>query len=214
MSGTWLGFRTTPSGFVLLLLTFSDLFRGHSPLILINVFILITNLSKRGVNRFAQNTSVCVEPDATLIYGELNTPGRVARGESLAYDCWQSRLTVSRPDGCPVYHEAFSLEPGVRSPMVRNVLGEGLAPTLGTLLIVTSDVEAAALRDGLRERLNGSSGTRVDAQVGISTLPHGSGVGLKVLAVALESARVVLRTAWAEARRQILGAELPTQRKY
>ena len=164
--------------------------------------------------KFSQRTSITVATDATLIYGEVIAPGRTARGESLAYDCFKSHLSINTSDGFPIYREGFSLTPKSRCPMGRGVLGTGMCPTLGTVLVVTGATKAEALRDKMRDCLKDSSVTNDATTVGVSLLPGDVGVGLKVIASSVASARNALSTAWKEARQQILGVEPPMLRKY
>ena len=164
--------------------------------------------------RFSQKTSITVAPDATLVYGEIIAPGRTAWGESLAYDCFNSNLSIVASDGFPTYREEFSLRPKSRSPLGRGVLGTGMSPTLGTLLVVAGAFKAEVLRDRMRDSLKDSLVTNDAITWGVSLLPNGGGVGLKIMASSVASARNALSTAWKEARRQILGVEPPVLRKY
>ncbi len=164
--------------------------------------------------RFSQSTSMTVASDATLIYREIIAPGRTARGESLAYDCFKSRLSIDTPDGLPIYRERFSLAPNSRCLLGRGVLGTGVSPALGTLLVVTGAVKAEVLRDRMRDGLKDLLVTNDATTWGISLLPGGGGVGLKIMASSVESARNALSAAWKEARRLILGVDPPSLRKY
>ena len=164
--------------------------------------------------RFSQKTSITVAQDATLVFGEIIAPGRTARGESLAYDCFKSHLSINTSKGFPIYREGFSLTPQSRSPLGRGVLGTGRSPTLGTLLVVAGAFKAEVLRDRMRDCLKDSLVTNDAITWGISLLPGGGGVGLKVMASEVASARNVLSAAWKEARWLILGLKPPMPRKY
>ena len=164
--------------------------------------------------KFSQKTSMAVAPDATLIYRDILAPGRTALGESLAYDSFKSQLAVNTSDGFPIYREGFSLTPKSRTPLGRGVLGTGMSPTLGTLLVVTGAVKADSLRDRMRDGLKASLVTDDAITWGISLLPGGGGVGLKIIASSVAPARIALSAAWKEARCLILGVEPPLLRKY
>jgi urease accessory protein len=161
-------------------------------------------------SRLCQVTSIAVAADATLIYAEIVAPGRAAMGESLAFACYRNRLTVSNPDGRPLYHEAFTLAPEKRTPRGLGVLGSKDPVALGTLLVVTGAARAVPLLEGLRAAMHGAG----SVSAGASLLPEGSGVGLKVLAPEVAPVRGALHAAWEGARRQILGVGAPALRKY
>jgi urease accessory protein len=173
-------------------------------------------------SRFSQETSITISPKATLIYGEIVTQGRTARGESLAYTRLDSHLTVRMPDGLPIYHQSFSLVPRSRSPIGRGILGiAGLtgsdgplgllgATVMGTLLVVSEGVDPNLFRVWLLGLL--VEWGKVAA--GVSLLPGGGGIGIKVLAEEVQLAKAVLHRAWAEVRREILGVDVPPSRKY
>jgi urease accessory protein len=164
--------------------------------------------------KFSQKTSMAVAPDATLIYGDILAPGRTALGESLAYDCFKSQLAVNTSDGFPIFREGFSLTPKSRRPSGRCVLGTGESPTLGTLLVVAGGFKSDVLRDRMRDCLKDPLVTDDATTWGISLLPAGGGVGLKIMASSVASARYALSAAWKEARLMILGVEPPVLRKY
>ncbi len=164
--------------------------------------------------RFSQRAHISVATNGTLIYAEIIASGRLAHGELLAYHRLRNSLTVSRPDGYPIYHEAYCLQPEVRFPLASGILMNERQSTLGTMLIVTNDVEAAVLADNLRECLNDSFATSWNNKVGITSLSGGYGVGIKVTGSEPQSVKLVLTHLWSASRRQLLGSEAPAPRKY
>lgn len=165
--------------------------------------------------RLTQATTLLVEPGGTLIYGDILTPGRTASGESLAYTRLTARLTLARPDGPPLYRESYSLLPGVRPPLGRGLLGPQAA-ALGTLLIVTEALPAAALRDLLRAALGDHDAGQGDegARAAVGLLPGGGGVCLRALGTEVDAVAACLRAGWGVARRAIWDVDLPPRRKY
>lgn len=161
--------------------------------------------------RFTQATTAVVAPGGTLIYGDILMPGRLASDEALAYTRLTSRLTIQRPDGLPLYREAFSLVPHARSPLGRALLGP-IPAALGTLLIVTDAIPADRLRDELRDALLALPAS--DLRCGVSPLPGGGGVCLRSLAAEAAPINAAHRLAWAIARDRLWGVGLPPQRKY
>lgn len=164
-----------------------------------------------GSARFTQGTTAVVAPGGTLIYGDILMPGRLASGEALAYTRLTTRLSISRPDGQPLYREAFSLLPARRSPLGRALLG-ATAAVLGTFIVVTDAVSAERLRDDLRVALLNLASAGVST--GVSILPGGGGVCVKALADAVMPVHAALQCAWAVARERIWGVGLLPQRKY
>ena len=164
--------------------------------------------------RLSQRASISVAANGTLIYGEIVAPGRLAHGELLAYHHLRNSLTVSRPDGYPIYHETYCLQPGVRFPLASGILMNERQSTLGTMLIITNAVEARVLVDNLRECLNDSFAASWGNKVGITSLSGGHGVGLKVIGSETQSVKSVLTHLWSASRRQLLGSEAPAPRKY
>ena len=164
--------------------------------------------------RLRQSTRISVAPGGALLFGEVTAPGRVARGEVLAYDYLQSRLTVCRPNGIPIYHESYRLEPRARDPRSPVIFGSAAAPTLGSLLIVSDSVDARGMADRLGQCARSEPGNNSQVSVGTTCLPGGSGVGVKVLGSETQQVKAVLTQLASEARRLITGAPLPLSRKY
>ena len=157
--------------------------------------------------RLEASTDVVVHPGGTAIVGEVLSSGRAAMGESFAYSKLGYRLTVRTPDGMPVYHEAFDLEPGRRSPAQLGVLAGHTA--LGTLLLIGEKAGADPVVESVRAALGAAS-----ARSGVSRLPLGAGIAIKLLGNDAAEVRTALTAAWAAARPQLLGTVAPPLRKY
>ena len=164
--------------------------------------------------RLRQSTRISVAPGGALLFGEVTAPGRVARGEVLAYDYLESRMTVCRPNGIPIYHESYRLEPRARDPRSPVILGSAAAPTLGSLLIVTDSVDARGMAAQLGQCARSETDNYPQVSVGTTCLPGDSGVGVKVLGSETQPVKAVLTHLASEARRLITGAPLPLSRKY
>lgn len=154
--------------------------------------------------RYAQDAVVRLAPGATFVGAELVAPGRVARGEAHAYERLLLRTAVHGPDGAELAVDALELEPGRRPPGARGVLA---GPRyLGTMLACGPGT--GALGPALDEALATSPGRGA-----ASSLPHGRGAVVRVLADTAPEARAALDAAWAVARRQLRGLDLPPRRK-
>lgn len=163
---------------------------------------------------FSQETIITMAAGATLVLGETLSPGRAEMREIFAYKQWCSRLTVTTPAGEPLYREAFSLAPRKLSPLSIGAMGRFAAPALGTLLLLNGSLDSERLKGSINHRIGGLLETGLTAIAGVSLLPNNIGVGLKVLGEPTSAVTRVMRTAWAEARRQLLGADLPRLGKY
>jgi urease accessory protein len=157
--------------------------------------------------RLVQRTTVNQSHRSVLVFGDVVLPGRTARGESFAFHSLDRRLTVMGATGQPVLHEASILTPLDSDPLGLTVLSPG-RPVTGTLLVVAPDQEFSALREQLQEQLQqgllaaaGDNGH----QAGITVLPNGAGLALKVLSRGSPTARAIIRETAEIARRYFLG---------
>ena len=164
--------------------------------------------------RFRQESQVMVAPGGSLLYGEVIAPGRLARGESLAYDWLESRLTVCGPPDVPVYHESYRLEPQSKSAQSRVALGLVDTPTLGTLLVVSGKVDANILVERLRETIRPEWEREHSMMVGVTALAWNTGVAVKVMGTETQPVKTALTELASVARESITGAPLPFVRRY
>lgn len=159
-------------------------------------------------SRLFQRTCVTADPDATVILGETLLPGRVAHGESHAYDLYWAETEVRRPDETPVFADVLRLNPGRgESPRSAGVLGPFDA--IATLYVISNRCEPAELVRLVRESLIDSP----EVLAGVSELPNGCGVTLKLLGPTSKTLHATLRTAWNVTRVELLGVPAPNLRK-
>ncbi len=136
---------------------------------------------------------------ATLVYGSILSPGRVAMGEAHAYDLYVSRVTAQRPDGALEFLDVTHLAPAAMSPTHPGLLGRFDA--LGTLHVWTSSIPPRDLSDRLHRVLQ----DRGDLLGGASELPSGRGVTVRMVGPRLETVAAALAAVVATARAAILG---------
>jgi urease accessory protein len=157
-------------------------------------------------SRFFQRTCLTVASDATAIVGELLLPGRVARGEVHAYELYWAETEARRPDGtllfadlllCPTHGD------GLRSP---GLLGG--SDVVATLYVVTEQKPVEELVELLRESLADNA-----VLAGVSELPNGCGVSVRLLGRTSKTVRAALMHAWQAVRLALLGAPTPDLRK-
>jgi urease accessory protein len=154
---------------------------------------------------FGQQLRLVVAEGATAIIAEIITPGRLAHGERFAYRRCHSSISVERPGGETLYHEAFSLEPGLRTITGPGQMGE--AGVLATLVAVGGELSSV-------EALRQVDGALLDeAATATAALPNGDGLVVKLLTADIMAARDALRRAWTVVRRRTLGADPPIDRR-
>jgi urease accessory protein len=165
-----------------------------------------------------QDIAITVEPGSALLWWDVVTPGRVAMGESFQYRRLSNRLAVYRDSGRPVYREAFDLVPGESDPIGVGLLGpvtnndpsEHDGRTLGSMLILCNATDTRRILELLRAILTDCAMT----QAGISILPDGNGLGVKVIGEDCAAVQSELDLVWQVVRRELLGAAPPRLRKY
>ena len=183
-------------------------------------------------SRLRQYNRVELAGGAILAAGEVLSPGRVARGESFAFQRLERRLTVTGPDGKPILHEASVLAPLEKTPLGLSVLAPQF-PVTGSLIMVAPGQDTAKLRAALEQimaqlleppltqdptgyssRYNDeykdSSGNGAERagrlKAAITTLPRDGGLAVRTLTADTESAGRILRRMLETARRRFLAA--------
>ena len=137
-------------------------------------------------SQFISSTTAIVAADAALVMGEVVAPGRAARGEILAFERFESKVEIVRPDGLLLATDAVILDR--REPMrVVGALGAYLA--VGTLLVIRAGFPPSILRDAAHDE----GGPAVS--IGASTLPNDAGAWLRVLSNGLGEAAAVIKAA-------------------
>lgn len=157
--------------------------------------------------RFYQRLCLTVDPEASVILGEILLPGRVARGEAHAYSLYYTDLEARAPDGALLFADRLRLDPDAAPPRSPGRLGS--YDVLAALYIITRQVSAADLADRLHDRL----GTGADVLAGISTLPNACGAAMRALGHSSAAVGAAMRLAWNEARLALVGIPAPNLRK-
>jgi len=156
-------------------------------------------------SRFLQRMCVTADSDATAIVGEVLLPGRVAHGELHAYEIYWSETEARRPDGTLLFADLLRLRPGENLGSLGRL---GSSDIVATLYVVTerkpADELVEVLRDSLADR---------DVLAGVSELPNGCGVSVRLLGRTSKTVRTALTGAWQAVRLPLLGAPAPDLRK-
>jgi urease accessory protein len=158
-------------------------------------------------SRLFQRTRVTAGHQSTVILAETVLPGRVAHGESHEYDIYWSETEAVGEDGELLFSDVLRLIPGRQD--VHSLATLGSFDVVSTVYFITGLVSPERLTDILRSALSDVSA----AVAGVSELPSGCGVGLRVLAPTSGVAQAAVRCAWDAARRILVRAPAPNLRK-
>jgi urease accessory protein len=158
-------------------------------------------------SRFYQRLCLTLDPTASVILGETLLPGRVARGEAHAYTIYYTDLEVYTPEGVLLFADRIVLEPAAASPRSPGRLGP--YDVLASLYVVTRQIPApdlaAALHDGLA--------AQGAVLAGVSELPNGCGVAVRLLGPTSLEVKNAVHLAWNTARLMLIGVPAPDLRK-
>ena len=160
--------------------------------------------------RFIARTQATVAESATLLSAELLQPGRkhYGTGELFEFDLYSSALTVSRPDGTPLFTEKLVAEPW-RHP-VRRVGAMGRFDILANVTLVTPARRAAQIF----EQVVPGADSSADCVAGATRLPNDAGLVYKVLGLETEPVKAKVRAFWGLVRQQVTGAPVPAARSW
>ncbi|HEV2923885.1 MAG TPA: urease accessory protein UreD [Solirubrobacteraceae bacterium] len=159
-------------------------------------------------SRLFQRVELTAAASSTVIVGETLLPGRVAHGETDAYDLYWSELEARRPDGTQLCADVLRLGALAGAPPRSIGLLDG-HEVLSTLWVLTRQLPARELVVSLREALIDQPGVLA----GASELPNGCGAAVRLLASSSRPARAAMRAAWNAARLAVIGVPAPDLRK-
>lgn len=135
-------------------------------------------------------------------------------------------FSLHAPDGSAEVFDAYRADLEVRSPDGRLLTGDRLALTgadlrsglpgvsedmqaLATFMLVGQDLPVEALKQRLRKALS----TLPDSYVGVSALPNGCGVSVRLMTLDAVALRSGLYLAWSTVREQLTGIAPRPRRK-
>jgi len=159
-------------------------------------------------SRLFQRTCLCADRDSTVILGETLLPGRVAHGEAHVYDLYWAETEVRSPDGTLLFADVLRLNPAEgENPKSIGLLGAH--DVIATLYIVTRQIDPITMVTLLRSALAACP----DVLGGVTELPNGCGVAVRLLGTTSMAVQAASRTAWNAARLALLGTPAPNLRK-
>lgn len=161
--------------------------------------------------RFFQRVDLHLDPEATVIVGEVLTAGRVAYGERHCYDIFASQTNAYSLAGRLLAADTITLQPAGGATANPALLGAHDA--FGFLSIYSRRCPPGELTALLRAALAADARVASRTIIGVSELPNGCGAAVRILGptgAAVEHARTV---AWNAARIALLDAPAPDLRK-
>lgn len=157
--------------------------------------------------RFIADTSIRIDPTATLFYSEVYQSGRkyFGSGERFRYDILSVCTHAERPDGERLFREKFIIRPGEYSP---DTLGAMNGCDVFANVIVLTPANHA---DALFERTEAFIDRDRRLAAGISRLPNGCGVLYKVLGSETGPVKRLVRAFCSAVRLEVKGHPLPEE---
>ncbi|MEM3160264.1 MAG: urease accessory protein UreD, partial [Nitrososphaera sp.] len=156
-------------------------------------------------SRFYQKTSIRAHEEATVVYPEIITPGRVASGERFGYDVCYLRIQGSDLQGGLKFADSSVLEPKKHDVMAPGALEQDVVASVyvmapSRLVPELGRLANAALAD-------------MKIRAGASVMPHSCGIAARMLGDRAEilqqgAARIAEIT-----RKLVLGAPYTKMRK-
>jgi urease accessory protein len=157
-------------------------------------------------SRFYQEANLRVHDNATLLYSEIITPGRVASGEHFDYDICYMKAIAKDHSGGLKFTDVAMLEPKKRDMKMFGVLSNH--DVVGNMYIIT--------KNKLQEiNISVNAGLKAIPKIyaGATILPSNSGVGIRMLGNTASDVRYVIYEVVRIVRRIILDAPFSGIRK-
>lgn len=162
-------------------------------------------------SRFYQVANLCIHDNATMLYSEIMTPGRVARGESFAYDICYMKTRATNQDDDLRFVDVAVMEPKKRSMKAFGVMEN--YDTVGNMYMLVPRKYVQELSGKVGEMLAELAKGGVPVYAGASILPNDSGVVVRMLGDTFSTLKNVVFECVRIARKIILDAPFSGIRK-
>jgi len=126
-------------------------------------------------SRFYQKMNLNLHDDATLVYSEVITPGRVAMDESFEYDVCYLKTSAKNQNDRLLFSDVAKLEPKKQKATMFGVLGNH--SVVGTVYILTKKSLVLKLEEKINMKLN----SHKEISFGTTILPNDSGIMIRLL---------------------------------
>ena len=155
-------------------------------------------------SRYYQKVNLNIHDNATLIYSEVLTPGRIAMNENFDYDICYLRTYCKNQNNKFRCLENMKIEPKENNMKIKGILGK--YDIVGTVYILTKKEKLQKLEKMINKKIEFiTSGT--------SILPNESGIIVKILSNSTEEIYEKIYEIVKITRKEILGADFTKIRK-
>ncbi len=158
-------------------------------------------------SRYYQKVNLNIHDDATLIYSEVLTPGRVAMNESFEYDICYLRTYCKNQNNKFRCLENMKIEPKSQNLKTEGIFGK--FDIVGTVYILTKKKYIIEIENKISKNLEQFN----DISIGTSILPNDSGIIVKILGNNTENIFEIIYKLLKITRKEVLGAEFTKIRK-
>jgi len=121
-------------------------------------------------SRFCQQVEIRLEQNATVVYSETVSAGRIASGENFDFDICFLKMTTRNSEGNVLFADAAKLEPG-KNELERLFGGKGI---WSMIYVITPNFESVSRQ--VDDAIKGHS-----MLASYSILPHDSGLAIRML---------------------------------
>lgn len=157
-------------------------------------------------SRYCQRVNITISDDATLVYSELVTPGRVAMGELFDYDiCYLRTVVRDKSDKLKL------IDTSMLRPKEQNLQAMGLldnSTVFGILYILTKSDLVEQIHDATNALLENT-----DVHAGCSILPQNCGIIIRILGNSTEDIKTLTYQIVALVRKMVLNSSFSEIRK-
>jgi urease accessory protein len=158
-------------------------------------------------SRFYQTVNLSVHDNATMVYAEMIVPGRVASGESFAYDICYMKALAKNQNNILRFIDVAVLEPKKCSLNILGILDR--FSVIGNMYILTKTKYVTELVADINSALQKFS----NISGGATILPHDSGVIIRILGEIAQDIRTAMYEIIKIIRSVILNASFSGIRK-
>jgi len=155
--------------------------------------------------RFVMQTSINIDPTATLFASEIIMGGRKHHGELFEFDLISSTFAARRPGGQELFTEKLIIDPQQQSLRQAGIMGN--FDVFGSAILLTDKRNFEPIFEQAPCGFHPEEGWAA----GTSRLPHDAGLILKVLSLESYVARQKIREFWTLVRRQMFGVDIMKQ---